>query len=95
MLKGNETPGIITVPMYTTGNELKGYPPKEIPSDKLKVSFIISQEKLKRLEDEGNIMTLCEAKDSTKEQANMVTLAVKNGITEIPVGRTGERDEGR
>ena len=29
MLKEKKTPGMITIPMYTTGKELKGYPPKE------------------------------------------------------------------
>ena len=54
-----------------------------------------SPEVLKQWEMEGDIMTLCEAKDSSLEQMKMSTLAKKNGITEIPTARTEERDEGR
>lgn len=95
MLKEKETPGMITIPMYTTGKELKGYPPKEKKSSELKVYFITSPEVLKQWEMEGDIMTLCEAKDSSLEQIKISTLAKKNGITDIPAGRSGERDEGR
>ena len=87
MLKEKKTPGMITIPMYTTGKELKGYPPKEKKSNELKVYFMTSPEVLKQWEMEGDIMTL--------EQMKMSTLAKKNGITEIPTARTEERDEGR
>ena len=95
MLKEKKTPGMITIPMYTTGKELKGYQPKEKKSNELKVYFMTSPEVLKQWEMEGDIMTLCEAKDSSLEQMKMSTLAKKNGITEIPTARTEERDEGR
>lgn len=95
MLKEKETPGIVTIPMYTDGKKLKGYPPKEKNSNELKVYFITSPEVLEQWEMDGDIMTLCEAKDSSLEEMKMSALAKKNGITEIPAGKTEERDEGR
>lgn len=95
MLKEKETPGIITIPMYTDGKKLNGYPPKEKKSNELKVYFITSPEVLEQWEMEGNMMNLCKSKDSSLEEIRRSTLAEKNGITEIPAERDEARDEGR
>ena len=93
MLEEKETPGMTTMSIYV--DTLKEKPGIETNSNGFKPYLIISRKILEEREKNGDIIILCNVEDYTKEQANMVTLATKNGITEIPVGRTGERDEGR
>ncbi len=94
MVEEKKTPEIVMTLGYTNGKELKGIPPKDRKSEDLKID-IMSQELLIEMQEKNEIMLLGRALAYSGKEQTIVEVAKRNGITDVPIGRTSGRDEGR
>ncbi len=89
MLKETKGPGLVITLGFTDGEKLIGIPPKEKKEEDLKVEFMTPE----LLEELGNdVMTLCKAVETPKQEMAKVQEVKRYGITEMPAGRDNERD---
>lgn len=94
MLKENERHEIVMTLGYTNGKELKGIPPKGKEREDLRVD-IMTEGLLIEMQERNEIMVLGRALAYSEKEQAIVEIAERNGIKDVPVGRTQDRDEGR
>lgn len=94
MVEEKKRPKIVMTLGYTNVKELKGIPPKERRNEDLKIDRM-SLELLMEMQEKNEIMLLGKALAYTDKEKAIVEVAKRNRITDVPVGRTAGRDEGR
>ncbi len=96
MLKENKGHEMVMTLVYPDPEhkELKGIPPQGKEKDNLRVDIMTDGLQIE-IQEGNEMMVFCKALAYSEKEQAIVEIAERNGIKDVPVGRTQDRDEGR